>query len=83
MIQRLEDQSIDIAWLNPVNYLKLQQHLPRLQYIVTYTELNKDLGEVIAFYHSDITSLKDSDIKVRSPGVLNIESQERTGEQYG
>jgi phosphonate transport system substrate-binding protein len=63
MTQRLEDRSVDIAWLNPVNYLKLKNRLPNLQYIATYMEFNKDAGEVIPFYHSYIIALKDSGIE--------------------
>lgn len=62
MVLRLEDRSVDIAWLNPINYLKLKERLPALQYIATYMELNKDAGRIIPFYHSYIITLKNSGI---------------------
>lgn len=62
MVLRLEDRSVDIAWLNPVNYLKLRERLPNLRYIATYMEFNQDAGEVIPYYHSYIITLKESAI---------------------
>lgn len=62
MVLRLEDHSVDIAWLNPVNYLKLKERLPGLRYIATYMERNQDAGEIIPFYHSYIITLKESAI---------------------
>ncbi len=62
MILRLEDRSVDIAWLNPVNYLKLKQRLPSLQYIATYMEFNANAGEIIPFYHSYIITTRQSGI---------------------
>lgn len=62
MILRLEDRSVDIAWLNPLNYLKLKQRLPSLQYIATYMEFNANAGEIIPFYHSYIITTRQSGI---------------------
>ncbi len=62
MVLRLEDRTVDIAWLNPVNYLKLKERLPDLQYIATYMEFNQDAGEIIPYYHSYIITLKESTI---------------------
>ena len=62
MVLRLEDRSVDIAWLNPINYLKLKERLPGLRYIATYMEFNKDAGEVIPYYHSYIITLKENAI---------------------
>jgi phosphonate transport system substrate-binding protein len=58
MILRLEDRTVDIAWLNPVTYLKLKERLPNLQYIATYMEFNQDAGKVIPYYHSYVITLK-------------------------
>lgn len=63
MVLRLEDRSVDIAWLNPVNYLKLKQRLPSLQYIATYMELGKETGGPVPYYHAYIITLKDSGIE--------------------
>jgi phosphonate transport system substrate-binding protein len=62
MVQRLEDHSVDIAWLNPVNYLRLKERLPGLRYIATYMERNQDAGEIIPYYHSYVITLKQSGI---------------------
>ncbi len=35
MILRLEERTVDIAWLNPVSYLKLKERLPGLRYKTT------------------------------------------------
>lgn len=63
MVLRLEDRSVDIAWLNPVNYLKLKERLPSLQYIATYMEMGKETGEPTPYYHAYIITRKDSGIE--------------------
>ena len=63
--ERLRNGSIDIAWINPVNYVKLKIEQPALQYLATYMEKNEETGEIIPYYYSFILSLKTS-------GITNI-----------
>ena len=60
--ERLGNGTIDIAWINPVNYVKLKSEIPDLQYIATYMEKNEETGEIFPYYHSCILSLKTSGI---------------------
>lgn len=60
--ERLRDGTIDIAWINPVNYVKLIAELPSLHYIATFMERNEQTGEIIPFYQSYIVTLKSSGI---------------------
>lgn len=62
MVLRLEDRSVDIAWLNPLTYLKLKERAPSLQYIATYMEFNANAGEIIPFYHAYIITTQQSGI---------------------
>lgn len=62
MLLRLEDRSVDLAWLNPVNYLKLKERLPALRYVATFMEFNQDAGEVIPYYHAYIITRRNSGI---------------------
>lgn len=62
MVLRLKDRSVDIAWLNPLNYLKLKELMPSLQYIATYMEFNANTGKIIPFYHALIITTQQSGV---------------------
>lgn len=60
--ERLENQTVRIAWINPVNYIKMKKEHPSLRYIATYMEKNEVTGEITPFYTSYIIALKSSGI---------------------
>lgn len=60
---RLRDRSVDIAWINPVNYIKLKAENASLKYIATYMEKNEETGQITPYYQSFIIALKTSGIK--------------------
>lgn len=61
--ERLNNKSVHIAWINPINYIKMKAENPSLKYIATYMEKNEETGEIIPFYQAFIVSLKDSGLK--------------------
>jgi phosphonate transport system substrate-binding protein len=60
--ERLKNKSVHVAWINPINYIKIKTENPALKYIATYMEKNEETGEVIPYYQSFIVSLKNSGI---------------------
>ena len=60
--QRLREGSVDLAWLNPINYLKIKKAMPDLNYVATYMEENSS-GEITAYYYSFIITRRDSGIE--------------------
>ena len=58
LTQRLREGSVDLAWLNPVNYLKVKRSVPDLHYIATYMEQNPE-GKLTPYYHSFIIALRE------------------------
>ena len=65
LLERLTDKTVDIGWINPVNYIRLKASTPSLKYIATYMEMNPRTNEVTPYYQSYIISRKD-----RGPGSL-------------
>ena len=61
--ERLRNKSIQLAWINPINYIKMKSETPSLKYVATYMEKNNDTGQIIPYYESFIISLKTSNIK--------------------
>jgi len=62
LMRRIEDRSIDIAWLNTLNYVRLKNDIPGIQYISTYMERNEITGSMLPFYQSYIVTRNDSGI---------------------
>ncbi len=60
--ERLKNETVDIAWINPVNYIKIKAEHPALKYIATYRERNEETGEVTPYYQSFVITLKSSGI---------------------
>ncbi|UJX42714.1 phosphate/phosphite/phosphonate ABC transporter substrate-binding protein [Desulfovibrio sp. JY] len=60
LAERLREESVDIAWLNTLNYVRLKAELPAVRYIATYMEENEATGNVTPFYQSYIVALKKS-----------------------
>lgn len=63
LAQRVEDDSVDIAWINTLNYVRLKEQIPSIQYIATYMEQNPDTGKIIPYYQSYIITTKASGLK--------------------
>jgi phosphonate transport system substrate-binding protein len=60
--ERLRNKSIQLAWINPVNYIKMKSETPSLQYVATYMEKNTETGNITPYYKAFIISLKSSNI---------------------
>jgi phosphonate transport system substrate-binding protein len=69
--ERLWNRSVDIAWINPINYIKIKSEMPEINYIATYMEQNDETGEIIPYYQSFIVTLKDS-------GLVSLEKGKNT-----
>lgn len=63
LLQRLGDHSIDLAWINTLNYIRAKNDLPTIQYVTTYVEKNEETGVALPFYQSYIVTLNDSGIE--------------------
>ena len=61
LTERIEDKSVDFAWLNTKNYVLLKDKIPSLRYLVTYLENSKS-GKITPYYHAFIVALKESSI---------------------
>jgi len=48
--ERVRNKSIQLAWINPINYIKMKSENPSLQYVATYMEKNNDTGQIIPYY---------------------------------
>ena len=62
LAQRLKEETVDIAWINTLNYVKIKNEIPSIKYIATYMELNADTGKIMPFYQSYIVTHKQSGI---------------------
>jgi len=60
LAQRLREGSVDIAWINTLNYVKIKAELPGVQYIATYMETNESTGKPTPYYQSYIVALRES-----------------------
>lgn len=60
--ERLKNRTVDIAWINPINYLKIKAENPDIKYVATYMEKNETTGKIIPYYQSYIITLKSSGI---------------------
>ncbi len=63
LLHRLEDGSLDLAWINTLNYIRAKTDLPTIQYVTTYVEKNEETGVTLPFYQSYIVTLNNSGIK--------------------
>jgi len=61
LIQRIQEKSVDFAWINTKNYVHIKEQIPSLRYLVTYQEISK-AGKITPYYQAFIVSLKDSKI---------------------
>lgn len=61
LTQRIEDKSVDFAWVNSKNFVLLKEKKPSLRYLVTYLENSKS-GQITPYYRSFIVALKETNI---------------------
>ncbi|MGE4538924.1 MAG: phosphate/phosphite/phosphonate ABC transporter substrate-binding protein [Desulfovibrio sp.] len=60
LAERLREESVDIAWLSTLNYVKLKAELPAVRYIATFMEKKEATGKRTPCYRSYIAALKKS-----------------------
>lgn len=61
LTKRIEEKSVDFAWVNTKNFVLLKDKIPSLRYLVTYLEHSKS-GKITPYYQSFIVALKDTNI---------------------
>lgn len=61
LTQRIEEKSVDFAWINSKNFVLLKEINPSLRYLVTYLENSKS-GQITPYYKSFIIALKEANI---------------------
>lgn len=61
LTKRIEEKSVDFAWVNTKNFVLLKGKIPSLRYLVTYLEHSKS-GKITPYYQSFIVALKDANI---------------------
>ncbi len=61
LTKRIEEKSVDFAWVNTKNFVLLKERIPSLQYLVTYLEHSKN-GQITPYYQSFIVAMKDANI---------------------
>ncbi|SEG86227.1 phosphate/phosphite/phosphonate ABC transporter substrate-binding protein [Marinobacterium lutimaris] len=60
LARRLDEGTVDLAWIGSANYVSTFDSERRPQYIATYRERSKESGEVHAFYRAVILALASS-----------------------
>lgn len=61
LTKRIEEKSVDFAWVNTKNFVLLKEKIPTLRYLATYLERSKN-GQITPYYQSYIITLKDANI---------------------
>lgn len=61
LTKRIEEKSVDFAWVNTKNFVLLKEKIPSLRYLVTYLEHSKS-GQITPYYQSFIVAMKDANI---------------------
>ena len=60
LVQRVRDRSVDLAWVNTLNYVRLVSEVPAARYLATYMERNEITGRVTPYYQSYIVAPRAS-----------------------
>ena len=60
LVQRVRDRSVDLAWVNTLNYVRLVSEVPAARYLATYMERNEITGRVTPYYQSYIVATRAS-----------------------
>lgn len=63
LAERVLDDSVDLAWINTLNYVRLKEQIPSIKYLATYMELNPDTGTITPYYRSYIITTKASGLQ--------------------
>lgn len=63
LAQRLENKTIDFAWLGSKNYIDIKQNVKNLQYITTYMEEEKFTHQITPYYRAFIVTLKKNNLQ--------------------
>ena len=59
LAKRLKEKSLDLAWINTLNYIRITKEYPDLRYIATYVEKNENTGAIQPYYQSYIVAMKE------------------------
>lgn len=62
LAQRLEEGSLDLAWVGSLTYVRVVADVPATRYLVTYVNRTVSTGTVAPYYRSLIVTAKDSGI---------------------
>lgn len=54
---RIEEKSVDFAWVNTKSFVQLKEKIPSLRYLVTYLERSQN-GQITPYYQSFIVARK-------------------------
>lgn len=54
--QRVREGSVDIAWINTLNYVRLMSDVPSARYLATYVERNEITGRITPNYQSYVVA---------------------------
>lgn len=57
LFSRIEEKSVDFAWVNTKSFVLLKEKNPSLRYLATYLEHSKN-GQITPYYQSFIVTLK-------------------------
>ncbi|WP_060825601.1 phosphate/phosphite/phosphonate ABC transporter substrate-binding protein [Sulfurospirillum cavolei] len=57
LFSRIEEKSVDFAWVNTKSFVLLKEKNPSVRYLVTYLEHSKN-GQITPYYQSFIVTLK-------------------------
>lgn len=58
---RIQEKSVDFAWINTKSFITIKEKIPSVRYLVTYQEYSKS-GQITPYYQSYIVALKASNI---------------------
>ncbi len=62
LTDRLRENSVDLAWINTLNYVRVKREIPAIRYLATYLERNEDTGTIMPYYQSYIIALRASNL---------------------
>ena len=65
LAKRLKEKSLDLAWINTLNYIRITKEYPDLRYIATYVEKNENTGAIQPLL--SILYRRDERTRVRRP----------------
>ena len=78
--ERLKEGSVDVAWINSSNYIKVKAAQPDIIYLATYMELDASGTRIQPYYQAKILCLKEKpyttlpDLKGQRLGLVDMDS---------